>query len=52
MPCVAVWRSSTAIAKATLNVFLRLPANPRMPEHRHASAERMVLVAAELNRAL
>ena len=35
-------------AKANADVFLKLPANAAIPEHWHTSAERMVLVAGEL----
>lgn len=35
-------------AKANVDVFLKLPANAVIPEHWHTSAERMVLVAGEL----
>ena len=35
-------------AKPNADVFLRVPPNTDIPEHRHTSAERMILVAGEL----
>ena len=35
-------------AKPNVDVFLKLPANSKLPAHIHTSAERMILVAGEL----